>query len=89
MPDLGTDNGTGRNERGNELALSSAWIAVPADDEEVLSGWRCYKERWDNGDTEDHPRDEAGKRFDQELAETFFDCVESIEQLTIFPASDP
>jgi HD-GYP domain-containing protein (c-di-GMP phosphodiesterase class II) len=80
LPGYETVDGTARGKQGEEIPLFGRIVAL-ADVYDALSCRRCYKEAWDNDEVLNTIREEAGKQFDPELVEIFFECVDSFQQI--------
>lgn len=75
-------------KKGEEIPLFGRIVAV-ADVYDALCSPRCYKEAWDEERVLRVMREEAGKQFDPELIEIFFDNLATISQLrTMYPESE-
>jgi len=80
LPGYENDQGGPRGKRGDEIPLFGRIVAL-ADVYDALSSRRCYKEAWDENEVLTTIRDEAGKQFDPELVDAFFECVDSFRQI--------
>jgi HD-GYP domain-containing protein (c-di-GMP phosphodiesterase class II) len=88
LPGYGTEGGGARGKKGDEIPLFGRIVAL-ADVYDALSCRRCYKEAWDESDVLRTIREEAGRQFDPELVEVFFECVGSFRQVeNLYPEDD-
>ncbi len=85
LPGYEDENGGARGKQGDEIPLFGRVVAL-ADVYDALSSRRCYKEAWDESEVLNTIRDEAGKQFDPELVEAFFECVDTFRQIeSLYP----
>lgn len=81
LPGYETDTGGARGKSGEEIPLFGRIVAL-ADVYDALSCSRCYKDAWEQDKVLSIIREEAGRQFDPELVELFFDrCLESFQQI--------
>lgn len=81
LPGYETETGGARGKRGEEIPLFGRIVAL-ADVYDALSCSRCYKEAWEQEKVLSIIKEEAGRQFDPELVEMFFDgCLESFQQI--------
>lgn len=79
-PGFEKEDGTARGKQGEEIPFFGRIVAL-ADVYDALSCRRCYKEAWDENEVLENIRSEAGKQFDPNLVEVFFDCVDTFRDI--------
>lgn len=78
---LKTDgNGNPLPKKGEEISIFGRIVAL-ADVYDALSCRRIYKEAWDEKDVLDEIKKENGKKFDPEVIEAFFDCLDILKSI--------
>ncbi len=66
--------------RGEEIPLFGRITAI-ADVYDALSSKRVYKESWDENEVYREIRSLSGKKFDPELVDVFFECLDVIKSI--------
>ncbi|HBA87592.1 MAG TPA: phosphohydrolase [Geobacter sp.] len=86
LPGFEAGEGKARGKRGEEIPLFGRIVAL-ADVYDALSCSRCYKDAWDHDKVLETIKEEAGRQFDPELVEVFFECcLESFHQIAeVYP----
>ena len=67
-------------KKGQAIHLFGRIVAV-ADVYDALSSKRCYKESWDEDKVLENLQQEAGKQFDPEMVEAFFNVLDNIRNI--------
>lgn len=80
VPDPATGRAREGGKRGEEIPLFARIVGV-ADVVDALLSERCYKPAWDERRVFDEVRSQAGRHFDPELVEIFFDRLDPIRDL--------
>lgn len=80
LPGFTLPDGRPRGKAGEEIPLFGRLVAL-ADVYDALSSRRCYKEAWDEEKVLEEIRREAGRQFDPELVEAFFDSLDMIRHI--------
>ncbi len=65
---------------GEEIPLAARIVSV-ADVYDALSSQRVYKDAWDHNSVLDELKSQAGKQFDPEIVDAFFDALPEIENI--------
>jgi HD-GYP domain-containing protein (c-di-GMP phosphodiesterase class II) len=73
-------DGSARRLKGEEIPLGGRIVAV-ADVYDALVSKRVYKEAWDPEKVYAEIRSQAGKKFDPEIVEAFFEVLPRIEEI--------
>lgn len=73
-------NGSPLPLKGTEIPLFGRIVAI-ADVYDALSSKRVYKESWDEKEVYNEIRSLSGKKFDPELVDIFFDCIDIIKSI--------
>lgn len=74
-------DGTPLGKKGEEIPLFGRIVAI-ADVYDALCSQRCYKEAWSETEVLENLRNEAGRQFDPEVVEAFFDSLDTIRHIT-------
>ncbi len=75
-----TKNGKARGKKGEEIHHYGRLVAI-ADVYDALSSNRVYKEAWKEDQVFDTLMQDAGKQFDPEMIEAFFDSIDVIRNI--------
>ena len=73
-------SGYPRGTKGREIPLAARILAI-CDVYDALTSSRVYKEAWSHEDTEETIRDAAGRQFDPDLVDIFFEDLEELFQV--------
>jgi HD-GYP domain-containing protein (c-di-GMP phosphodiesterase class II) len=88
-PGDATEQGAPVGMKGEEIPLFGRIVAI-ADVYDALCSQRCYKPAWNEADVLETLRSEAGRQFDPELIEAFFDSLEMIRHIArLYPDGEP
>lgn len=74
------ENGNALTLKGEEIPLFGRITAL-ADVYDALSSKRVYKDPWDEQEVIDEIKSLSGKKFDPELVEIFFECLDVIRAI--------
>ena len=66
--------------KGEQIPIFGRIVAI-ADVYDALRSRRAYKEAWDRGDVLREIRSQSGKKFDPEVVEAFFSCIDVLESI--------
>ncbi len=81
-------NGKPLGKKAEEIPLGGRIVAV-ADVFDALSSKRVYKKAWSEQDVYDEIRNSAGKKFDPEIVEIFFEILPNIKQIhALYPEAE-
>jgi HD-GYP domain-containing protein (c-di-GMP phosphodiesterase class II) len=80
LPGLEGPDGNPIPKREHEIPLFARIVAV-ADVYDVLSSRRCYKEPWDEDRILDELYRSSGTRFDPEIVNAFFSCLDVLKSI--------
>ncbi|OCC15163.1 response regulator receiver modulated metal dependent phosphohydrolase [Dissulfuribacter thermophilus] len=69
-------------KKGSEIPVFARIVAI-ADVYDALSSKRCYKDQWDEEKVLNVMRTEAGKQFDPEMIDAFFECLEILKSIRL------
>jgi HD-GYP domain-containing protein (c-di-GMP phosphodiesterase class II) len=81
-------NGKPLGKKAEEIPLGGRIVAV-ADVFDALSSKRVYKKAWSEQEVYDEIRSSAGKKFDPEIVEIFFEILPNIKQIhALYPEAE-
>ncbi len=88
LPGYEGPNGKPRGKRGEEIPPFGRVVAI-ADVYDALASKRSYKEAWSEDQVLQTMQTEAGKHFDPEMLEAFFDSFDVIKSISArYPEAD-
>ena len=80
LPGYEQEDGSARPKQGEEIPVFGRVVAL-ADVYDALSTERCYKNAWGQEHVLNTIRQEAGKQFDPEMVEVFFNCLDVLHTI--------
>jgi HD-GYP domain-containing protein (c-di-GMP phosphodiesterase class II) len=80
-PSKGRGENASRRRKGDEIPIYGRIVAV-ADVYDALTHRRVYKAAWKEKDVLEEMKSQAGKKFDPELVDIFFEALPHLKNIT-------